>query len=194
MVVTGARVAGCGNAGRPAGGRRSHGGGSLTFEDYATSRMALLLRTARAITQDDALAEDLVQDVLLKVYVQWPRVAQARQPDAYVRRILVNEYLSWKRKWARLIPTDRVDRDEDAPDDAERQDDRDELTSHLRRLPKRQQVVLALRYFGGLTDQEIAETMGCTPGTVRGYAARALSSLRHTMQLDHQSNAERTES
>lgn len=176
------------------GDRRGDGEASLSFEEYARSRIPWLLRTARSITQEAALAEDLVQDVLLTVYQHWDRVVAARQPDAYVRRILVNEYLSWKRKWARLIPTDGIDFEAEIPDDTDRHGDREELTSRLRTLPRRQQVVLALRYFDGLTDQEIAETMGCVPGTVRGYATRALATLRQAMQQDQQTNDARAES
>jgi RNA polymerase sigma-70 factor (sigma-E family) len=166
----------------------------LTFEQYVTLRMPVLLRTARAITQDPVLAEDLLQDVLLKVYQHWDRCAQADQPDAYIRRILVNEYLSWRRKWARLIPTARVDSEAATPDHADQYESRDQLTSLLRRLPRRQQVVLALRYLDGLTDNEIAEAIGCAPGTVRGYAARALASLRQAIASEHPTDGARTES
>ena len=58
------------------------------------------------------------------------------------------------------------------------QADRDALLTELGKLPRRQQAVLVLRYYEGLTDAEIAELLGCSPGTVRGYASRGLAALR----------------
>jgi RNA polymerase sigma-70 factor (sigma-E family) len=149
----------------------------MTFEEFATARLRPLLRVATAICGDPSLAEDLVQEVLIKAHARWERVEAAREPDAYVRRMLVNEYISWRRRWARILPSARIEVP-DEPDHAARQADRDEVTGLLERLPRRQQVVLALRYYGGLDDAEIAEAMGCSAGTVRGYASRALARLR----------------
>lgn len=59
--------------------------------------------------------------------------------------------------------------------------ERDALAAELAKLPARQRAVLALRYYEGLSDSEIAGALGCTPGTVRGYASRALAALRVEM-------------
>jgi RNA polymerase sigma factor (sigma-70 family) len=75
------------------------------------------------------------------------------------------------------VPSDDVETGS-SPDHADRTADRDELIGELAKLPRRQRVVLVLRYYGGLTDNEIAETMGCSPGTVRAHASRALATLR----------------
>ena len=70
---------------------RWHAGARLegmTFEEYVLARGAALVRFARLLTGDDHRAEDLVQDVLVKAYVNWKRVTSADQPDRYVRRML----------------------------------------------------------------------------------------------------------
>jgi DNA-directed RNA polymerase specialized sigma24 family protein len=63
-------------------------------------------------------------------------------------------------------------------DHADQHADRTVLMAEIARLPRKQRAVLALRFYEGLTDSEIAETLGCTSGTVRGYASRALAQLR----------------
>lgn len=151
----------------------------MTFDEWAEHGLRPLLRFATVLCGGKHLAEDVVQDVLIKAHHRWDRIEEADNPGAYLRRMVVNEFLSWRRKWARIIPRAEVDLDDGhAPDLADRQADADELLTELGRLPKRQRAVLVLRYYGGLTDAEIAETLGCSPGTVRGYASRALATLR----------------
>lgn len=149
-----------------------------TFEQFATDRLRPLLRLAGAICQDTTLAEDLVQDVLIKVAQRWDYVNSRDDPDSYVRRMLINEHISWHRKWGRIVPRARIEPRDMVTDHAAVQADQDLLRHELSRLPRRQQLVLALRYYEGLSDPEIAEAMGCTAGTVRGYASRAIASLR----------------
>ncbi|KAA2260911.1 SigE family RNA polymerase sigma factor [Solihabitans fulvus] len=151
----------------------------MTFEEFAQTRLPALLRYAVALTGERGLAEDVVQEVLVRVHARWRSVESLDQPDAYVRRMVVNEYLSWRRRWARFVPSASVSPPEpDTPDHATRHADRDALRAELGRLPARQRAVLVLRYYEGLTDPEIAEVLGCGASTVRGYATRALATLR----------------
>jgi RNA polymerase sigma-70 factor (sigma-E family) len=150
----------------------------VTFDEFVRERLRPLLRTATAMCGDPGLAEDLVQDILLKTYVRWESIRVLDVPDAYVRRMLVNEYLSWRRKWARITPSDHIDPPDTDPDYAAQHADRDALRTQLAQLPRQQRVVLALRYYGGLSDAEIADAMRCSPSTVRSYASRALTTLR----------------
>src|SRR5882757_6303111 len=76
----------------------------VTFEAFAKARVPVLLRTAVALSGDLGLAEDLVQDVLIKVHQRWDEISRLDAPEGYVRRMLVNEFLSWRRKWARIVP------------------------------------------------------------------------------------------
>jgi RNA polymerase sigma factor (sigma-70 family) len=90
----------------------------------------------------------------------------------------VNEYLSWRRKWSRLVPVAEVgDRTVDA-DLAAEHAVRDELVAQLRRLPRRQRAAIVLRFYEDLDDAEIATILGCRAVTVRGYISRALRTLR----------------
>lgn len=150
----------------------------MTFEEYAQARVPLLVRTAAALSGDLGLAEDLVQEVLLKVHQRWGHISALEARDSYVRRMLVNEYLSWRRKWARIVPLPDIEVSDAHPDFATAHADRELLRSEINRLPKRRQVVLALRYYAGLTDAEIAEALSCQVSTVRSLASRALTTLR----------------
>jgi RNA polymerase sigma-70 factor (sigma-E family) len=149
----------------------------VLFEDYVRSRAPTLARTAVALTGDPGLAEDLVQEVLLKVHQRWHHISELAERDAYVRRMLVNEHLSWRRKWGRVVPVAEPASGE-FPDHAAASVDREVLRAEIARLPRRQQVVLVLRYQAGLPDSQIAETLGCRVGTVRSLASRALATLR----------------
>jgi RNA polymerase sigma-70 factor (sigma-E family) len=132
------------------------------------------------LTADRALAEDVVQEVLIRVQARWNRIGAMDRPELYVRKMIVNEFVSWRRRSWRLVPAGRgldVD-DRVSQDHAFAYAERAALLAELGKLPRRQRAVLVLRYYEGLSDTEIAEVLGCTPGTVRGYASRALAALR----------------
>jgi RNA polymerase sigma factor (sigma-70 family) len=98
--------------------------------------------------------------------------------------MIVNEYLSWRRKWARLVPQAVVEDDAREPDPARQLTDRAQLVGEIARLPRRQRSAVVMRYYGGMSDAEIAADLGCSEGTVRSHVSRALSSLR--VQISHQ--------
>lgn len=153
----------------------------VAFADYAKAHMPAFLRTACAVCADATLAEDLVQDVLVKVYARWATVQQTAAPEAYVRRMIVNEFLSWRRKWARVLPSAdpaALMPTTGIPDQATASADRALLLDEIRKLPARQHAVIGLRYFADLDDAEIAAALGCKQSTVRVHAARALAALR----------------
>lgn len=153
------------------------------FSQFVEDRTDSLLGTAYLLTRDRQAAEELVQDTLVALYPRWSRVAQAQSPIAYVRRSLINRYLNQQRSGAasELVidftaagaPERRPD-----PDFALRVDDRDQLRRVLSTLPARQRAAVVLRYFHDLSDQQVAETMGCRATTVRSLISRALSTLR----------------
>jgi RNA polymerase sigma-70 factor (sigma-E family) len=160
--------------------------GEPSFDEFVAAQLPGLLRYAAALTGDRALAQDVVQDALVRVHRRWRRVLAADRPEAYVKRIVVNEYLSWRRRWHVrhvLLPREPLDRTGLAdravePDHATRSADRDDLRWRLAQLAPRQRAVLVLRYFEDLSDPEIAEILGCTPGTVRSQVSRGLRALR----------------
>jgi RNA polymerase sigma-70 factor (sigma-E family) len=150
----------------------------VTFDEWARARLPALVRFAVVLTGDRGLAEDVVQEVLIRAYERWRRITALDQPEAYVRRMIVNEYLSWRRRWGRVTPTADVAAAETVSDHAGAHAERDAIRWELARLPRRQRAVLVLRYYEQLTDSEIAEVLGCPTGTVRSHASRALSALR----------------
>ena len=77
----------------------------MTFDDFADARLPAVLRFATALTGDPDLAKDLVQEVLIRASRRWPDIGQLERPEAYVRKMVVNEHLSWRRRSWRLIPS-----------------------------------------------------------------------------------------
>ncbi|WP_216208913.1 SigE family RNA polymerase sigma factor [Amycolatopsis aidingensis] len=152
------------------------------FDDFVTDRLDRLLRYATALTCDPHLAQDVVQEVLLRAQRHWPRIATMRAPELYVRRMLTNEYLSWRRrKAARTVASTHAALERAAvpvEDGADRHAERDAMRGRIARLPRKQRAAIVLRYYEDLDDAEIAEVLGCTAGTVRSHISRALGTLR----------------
>jgi RNA polymerase sigma-70 factor (sigma-E family) len=163
----------------------------VTFEDFAEQHLRRLLRFATVLTSDRGLGEEVVQDVLVRAYQQWDRIGGLADPYAYVRRMVVNERVSWLRKWARMVPTDvsYLAEEQSLVDAADAVSDRAALQGDIARLPRRQRAVIVLRYYENLTDQEIAEVLGCSSVTVRGYAMRGLRALRVAQTRQHDAEA-----
>ncbi|MBM7788945.1 SigE family RNA polymerase sigma factor [Tenggerimyces flavus] len=155
--------------------------GAESFDAYVAARQHALLRTAYLLTGDRHEAEDLVQTALTKTYLAWSRV---RDPDAYVRRAMVNVHISWwRRAWRREErPTDAVPEPTATPEPDLA--DRDEVWALVRSLPPRQRAVVVLRFYEDLTPAEVADILGCTAGTVASQTNRAIAALR--ARYDHQ--------
>jgi len=149
-----------------------------TFDLFVETRLPELLRLAGVLAGDRGTAEDVVQEVLFRASRQWSMISTRQSPEAYVRRMVVNEYLSWRRKWSRVVPVAEVIDDRRTPDHAERHAERDDLAERLNQLSARQRSVLVLRYYEGLGDDAIAQILSCSTGTVRSHASRALAALR----------------
>lgn len=148
------------------------------FDEFVVGRSARLLRIAYLLTHDWTLAEDLLQTALVRAWSAWQRVDG--DPERYVRKILVNTYSSWwRRRWNAEYPTEELpEPPADRSDPHGQLADRDQLWPALRRLPKRQRAVLVLRFFEDLSEAEVAETIGCSVGTVKSQTSRALAKLR----------------
>jgi RNA polymerase sigma-70 factor (sigma-E family) len=155
-------------------------GDVMTFEEYAAWRLPSVLRFAAVLTGDPALAEDVVQEVMIRAHGRWGKISRLDHPDRCVRRMVVNEFISARRRSWRLVPSGQAEDVDDqvAPDHASNHAERAALLAELGKLPARQRAVLVLRYYEGLCDAEIAGVLGCEPGTVRGYVSRVLAALR----------------
>jgi RNA polymerase sigma-70 factor (sigma-E family) len=158
--------------------RRTGDGGSMTFEQFAATRLDAVLRFATVLTNDRGLAEDVVQEVLIRAHKRWTQIEGLDQPEAYVRRMIVNEFYSLRRKWARYVPRPAEELDGRVGDHAATIAERRTLLDEVAKLPRKQRAVLVLRYYEDMPDSEIAATLGCAETTVRGYAFRALKALR----------------
>lgn len=152
------------------------------YDRFVADRLDRLLRYATAMTCDKYLAQDIVQDVLLRVQDRWTRIAVMDAPYLYVKRMVTNEYLSWRRRRAaRDVIASHAALDEIAPtvaDHAVRHAERDAMRSRIAVLPRRQRAAIVLRYYEDSSDEEIAAVLGCTVGTVRSHISRALKTLR----------------
>jgi RNA polymerase sigma-70 factor (sigma-E family) len=147
------------------------------FDEFVVVRSPRLLRTAYLLTHDWPLAEDLLQTALARAWEAWHRING--DPEPYVRRILVNSYASWwRRRWSGELPTEVLPEPAADNDPHRGFDERDRLWRALGRLPRRQRAVIVLRYFEDQSEAEIAATLGCSLGTVKSQASRALAKLR----------------
>ena len=152
------------------------------FSAFATSRWPGLVRLAFGLTGDRWTAEDIAQTTLARAYVAWRRVSRADDPDAYLRRILVNaSNRRFRRRRVAEQPGDPPETAVEGP--ADLVSERTALLAALRQLPPRQRAVVVLRYWEDLTDAQIAATLGCSPGTVRSQLSRALAKLRMSPAL-----------
>ena len=145
-------------------------------------------RFVRRRTQSDADAEDLAQQTLLKAYRSWSRVKGADSPHAYLRTMLTNTFLSARRPKGRRLELLTDEPPEPAapaaPAGERGPEDRMVLWPHVKSLPPRQRAVIVLRYYEDLTEQEIADVLGCSRGTVKSTAHRGLKALRAVLGPD----------
>jgi RNA polymerase sigma factor (sigma-70 family) len=131
------------------------------------------------LSGDAVLADELVAVVLGMAYERWDRIDELENPHAYVRRMIVNEYLGWRRRVLRTaVRSDVADLLAPAGDHAEAHADHALLVAELGRLPAKQRAALVLRYYEGLSFQEIAEVLGSGENAVRSNVSRALKKLR----------------
>ncbi|WP_223198677.1 SigE family RNA polymerase sigma factor [Solihabitans fulvus] len=152
------------------------------YDRFVADRLDRLLRYATAMTCDRHLAQDIVQNVLLRAQPRWGRIAAMDAPYLYVKRMVTNEYLSWwGRRAARDISLSHSTLATLAPavtDHAAQHAERDAMRGRIAVLPRKQRAALVLRYYEDSTDAEIAKVLGCSEGTVRSHISRALTTLR----------------
>ncbi|NUR72258.1 MAG: SigE family RNA polymerase sigma factor [Hamadaea sp.] len=153
----------------------------MTYEEFAATRLASLARYAMVLTGDTHTAQDLVQETMVRAQLHWRKVSRADSPEGYVKRMMINLYVDWRRGswWRRvLVRSDAGAEVRVSADLAEGAADRDLVWQALARLPRQQRAALVLRFYEDLPDAQIAEALGCTVGTARGYISKALATLR----------------
>jgi RNA polymerase sigma-70 factor (sigma-E family) len=153
------------------------------FSAYVAARRARLFRTACLLCGDPHRAEDIVQDTLARLYVNWPRVSRADNVEGYVRRILVNSHYSdrrrpWRRESISTTPVDLPLEAGMAPEDA------DTIWMAIRSLPAGQRKVVVLRYVWDRSVEETAAELGVSMSTVKSQTRDALAALRRALTAD----------
>lgn len=157
----------------------------MTFDEFISARLTALVRYATVVSCDPHLGEDIAQEVLVRAHARWSRIGGLDAPEQYVKRMIVNEFLSWRRRRAAsLVPLARESLDAlavPAPDPTLARDERDVMLRAIATLPPRQRAAVALRYYDDVNDEQIAELLGCRIGTVRSLISRALATLRTSL-------------
>jgi RNA polymerase sigma-70 factor (sigma-E family) len=154
------------------------------FSDFMHGRWSQLVRLGYGLTGDLQHAEDLAQTAFAKAYASWPRVRRADNPDAYLRRIVVNANRNRFRKLrVGEVLTEAVPDLGHAADGPDQRHDRDGLVAALMQLPYGQRAAVVLRYWLDMTETEAAAVLGCSTGNVKSQASRALAKLRANSSL-----------
>jgi RNA polymerase sigma-70 factor (sigma-E family) len=164
----------------------------LEYDDLYTALWPRLVRTAYAVSGDRGVAEDAVQTAFAKAFRSWRRIARMEAPEAYLRRMAINEVLNDRRLARHRHEVSREQVPEQlAGSGADAALTHDEMWRALSTLPPRQRAVLVLRYYEDLSEQQIADALGCRPGTVKSQASAALASLRSRLDLASRAGGER---
>jgi RNA polymerase sigma-70 factor (sigma-E family) len=148
------------------------------FREFVEARYTDLLRVAYHLTGSAYEAEDLVQSALVKAMGRWKRIDD---PDAYLRRVMINHRTSVWRRWrSREVPI-AVLPDRPAGDAADRVVERQAMYQAMRSLSPRTRAVIVLRYVADLSEAQVAAVLDCSVGTVKSSASRGLARLREAL-------------
>ena len=151
------------------------------FAEFVDARWSSLYRLAYLLAASPTGAEDLLQTTLEKAYMSWGRISAMDYPEAYVRRMMTTTLVSSRRRaWTREHPTHRLPETTDESAELALLD-HSLLWPLVCALPERQRAVIVLRYYEDMTEAQIAQTMGCAPGTVKSQSSAAMAALRRAL-------------
>jgi RNA polymerase sigma-70 factor (sigma-E family) len=160
---------------------RADGGSARTrtdFEEFVAARSTALWRSAYLLTGDAHRAEDLLQTALVKAWRRWDSISRREARESYVRAAIATTYTDWwRRRWNGEVPTDALP-ETVTPAETASVDVRRDVLVALARLPRGQRAVVVLRFFDDLTEQQTADALGISVGTVKSQTSRALATLR----------------
>ena len=155
----------------------------VDFDDWVAARGPALLRLAYVLTGSRADAEDVVQDALSRALPRWSRISTLDDPDAYVRRMVVNAHVSWWRRMRRReVPVESVR--ERAVADGPSTEERDRIWRACRALPPDPRTAIVLRFYEDLDYADIAALTGVREGSVRSRVSRGMAVLRQELGDD----------
>lgn len=147
-------------------------GADSSFRDFYQARIAALSRVAYLLTGDAHLAEDLLQQALIRVASRWERVLASGDPEPYVRKVLYHQHISWWRRSRRESASAGELPETVQADHASAVVVTLSLRQALARLAPRQRAVLVLRFYEDLSDEQVAAALGCSVNTVKRHARR----------------------
>jgi len=154
---------------------------ATAFTQFASARSASLFRTAYLIVGDHQLAQDLLQESLIKTYMAWPRLRDPSKAEGYTRKTIVTTAISWRRRRSfHERPTDLLP-DTAVPDSGEVVTTHASIVAQLRTQPPRQRAAIVLRYYEDLSEAQTAEVMGCSVGAVKSHVSTGLARLRQSL-------------
>lgn len=155
------------------------------FEAWARRDVAHLRRAARLLSRDQYDADDLAQEVMVRLFVNWDRVRKMASPEAYAHRILINEYLSLGRRLRRFRSRQHLVASQSESEDTAQHTVIETSALHLAllELGDKQRAVVVLRYYYDLPDAEIADLLSINAPTVRSQAYRALKKLQDSAHV-----------
>lgn len=157
---------------------------ATAFTEFMSARSATLFRTAYLIVGDHQLAQDLLQESLIKTYIAWPRLRDISKAEAYTRKTIVTTAISWRRRRSfHERPTNLLP-DAAVPDPGEAVTTHTSIVAQLRTLPPRQRAAIVLRYYEDLSEAQTADVMGCSVGAVKSQVSTGLARLRDRMGAD----------
>jgi RNA polymerase sigma-70 factor (sigma-E family) len=156
-------------------------GGDDGFEAFMAARWSPMVATAYLVTADRGIAEDCVQEALVRLHRRWRRV-EPEDHVAYANRAVINAALSWRRR--RRVTEVPLDAEDHAPvleeHDPPGFDPR--LLAALWSLPPRARATIVLRFLEDRSEAETAEILGCSVGTVKSSTSRGLARLRDVLR------------
>jgi len=153
------------------------------YETFVRARSAALLRYGYVLAGNPHDAADLTQEALARLSQSWDRLRGKDDPEGYVRTTMARLHISWWRRRRREHAVGIVPERGYADERIAQADGDIGLWRAVVALPRRQRVVLVLRYYEQYSDEEIAQLLGISRGTVRSQAARGLEKLRKATGL-----------
>ena len=146
---------------------------TVGFYDFYGAQYSPMVRLARGLVDTSECAEEIVQDAFVKVFERWSRLDE---PAAYLRVAVVNGSRSELRK--RMVRR-RIGL---RPRTASVSFEDDYLIDALDKLSPKRRTALVLRFYGQMSEREIAEAMDVRPGTVKSLVSRGLADLREVIK------------
>lgn len=156
------------------------------FEAFVQGRSPALRRTAYLLVGERGLAEDLLQEALVKTYIAWPRLRDTGAAEAYTRKAVVTTAISWWRRkgWSERPTAELAEPAPSGATEADAAVTRAWLREALDSLAPRQRAAVVLRFYDDLSVAEVAAVLGCSEGTVKSQVHDAMNRLRTTLGPD----------